>query len=366
MSIFRRHAQKEPASEPSTDQKMDEARNTRSEPTVTKDEVEPPLLLKVRDLSVEFPLENKVVMAVRHASFDVHRGQTLGIVGESGSGKSVTASSIIQLIDSPGRVTNGEVLFEGVDLTRIDDSEGSTPQEYRYDLPKSSIVAQSGASIGSQMIETIQQRQSISSADARKLQSKRCSMWASATRRNPAQYPFQLSGGMNQRVMIALAMLYQPDLLIADEPSSALDVTTQAQVLERLRDITHEHQTSLILITHDIALVAEFADEILVMYAGQVCEVGPVRSVIDDAKHPYTKALLDSVPRAEIETGTRLLAIPGELPDPTALPPGCPFAERCASVMEICREVNPVRVSVGPRHDVACHLWSLQVEEKVG
>jgi oligopeptide/dipeptide ABC transporter ATP-binding protein len=137
-------------------------------------------------------------------------------------------------------------------------------------------------------------------------------------------------------------------------------------VLERLREITRQHQTALILITHDIALVAKFADEILVMYAGQVCEIGPVRSVIDDAGHPYTKALLESVPRAEMETGTRLQAIPGELPDPAALPPGCPFADRCVSVMAVCREVNPSRVRLGPGHEATCHLWPPnQVEEKV-
>ena len=367
MSIFRRLAQKKPANGTSTDLESEDAGSTRSEPAATKDEVEPPTLLEVRDLSVEFPLEDKVVKAVRHVSFDVHRGQTLGIIGETGSGKSVSASSIIQLIDSPGRVTNGEVLFEGRDVTRIDDSEVAQLRGTKIGMifqnPTSSLNPV--LSIGSQMVETIRQHQKVSVADARDMASQALlDVGIGDPQGILSQYPFQLSGGMNQRVMIALAMLAQPDLLIADEPSSALDVTTQAQVLERLREITRQHQTSLILITHDIALVAEFADEILVMYAGQVCEVGPVRSVIDDTKHPYTKALLDSVPRAEIETGTRLQAIPGELPDPTALPPGCPFADRCVSVMDICREVNPSQVRVGPDHDVACHLWSSNKDEE--
>jgi oligopeptide/dipeptide ABC transporter ATP-binding protein len=321
----------------------------------------------VRNLSVEFPLEDKVVRAVRNVSFDIQRGQTLGIVGESGSGKSVTASAIIQLIGSPGRVTSGEVLFEGQDLTRIDDNEVA-----QFRGKKIGMIFQNPASslnpvltIGSQMVETMRQQQKISPADAKEMAIRGLRQVGIGDPEGIlSQYPFQLSGGMNQRVMIALAMLSQPDLLIADEPSSALDVTTQANVLERLREITHQHQTSLILITHDIALEAEFADQILVMYAGQVCELAPVRSIIDDTRHPYTRALLDSVPRADMETGTRLQAIPGELPDPAMLPPGCPFAERCVSVMDICRQVNPSRVQVGPGHKVACHLWSTDSDEE--
>ena len=368
MSIFRRVPQKKPMNGIWVGLESKAAASIRSEPAAPKEKAEPPTLLKVRDLSVEFPLADKVVRAVRHVSFDIHRGRTLGLVGESGSGKSVTTSSIIQLIEPPGRVTSGEVLFEGRDLTRISNNEiaqlRGTKIGMIFQNPASSLNPV--LSIGAQMVETIRLHQQVSPADARDIASRAL---LNVGIGNPqailSRYPFQLSGGMNQRVMIALAMLTRPDLLIADEPSSALDVTTQAVVLERLREITREHQTSLILITHDIALVAEFADEILVMYAGQVCEVGPVRSVIDHARHPYTRALLDSVPRAEIESGKRLQAIPGELPDPAALLPGCPFADRCSSVMDICRSVNPSRVHVGPDHDVACHLWSSKVEEKV-
>jgi len=367
MSLFRRVPQKKPANGRSTDQGIEDAGATRSQPAATRDGVEPLTLLQVRDLSVEFPLEDKIVKAVRHVSFDVYRGKTLGIVGESGSGKSVSASSIIQLIDSPGRVTNGEVLLEGRDLTRIDDNEMAELRGTKIGMifqnPASSLNPV--LSIGSQMVETIRQHQKVSTADARDMASRALfDVGIGDPQGILSQYPFQLSGGMNQRVMIALAMLSQPDLLIADEPSSALDVTTQAVVLEQLREITRQHQTALILITHDIALVAEFADEILVMYAGQVCEVGPIRSVIDGARHPYTRALLDSVPRAEIETGTRLQAIPGELPDPAALPPGCPFADRCVSVMAICREVNPSQARLGPGHEVACHLWLPNKDEE--
>ena len=367
ISIFRRQPQRKPANGSLTGVESEDAGSTRAKPIDLKDEVESTTLLKVRDLSIEFPLEEKVVKAVRHVSFDVHRGQTFGIVGESGSGKSVTASSIIQLIEPPGRVTNGEILFDGSDLTRISDNDMAQLRGTKigmiYQNPASSLNPV--LSIGSQMVETIQLHLKSSPAEARDIASKAL---LNVGIGNPqailSRYPFQLSGGMNQRVMIALAMLTKPDLLIADEPSSALDVTTQAVVLERLREITREHQTSLILITHDIALVAEFADKILVMYAGQVCEVGPIRSVIDEARHPYTKALLQSVPRAEIKSGIRLQAIPGELPDPAALPPGCPFADRCISVMNICRQVNPSQVRVWPDHDIACHLWSSNKQEE--
>jgi peptide/nickel transport system permease protein len=361
ISIFRRQPQTKSANGSLADLEIKAAISTRPEQIDLKREIEPTTLLKILDLSIEFPLEDKVIKAVRHISFDIHRGQTIGIVGESGCGKSVTASSIIQLIEPPGKVTSGEILFEGRDLTRISNNEMSQLRGTKIGMifqnPASSLNPV--LSIGSQMVETIQLHSKASSTEAREISSQAL---LNVGIGNPqailSKYPFQLSGGMNQRVMIALAMLTQPDLLIADEPSSALDVTTQAVVLERLRKITQEHQTSLILITHDIALVAEFADEILVMYAGQVCEVGPVRSVIDNARHPYTRALLQSVPRAEIKSGTRLQAIPGELPNPAALPPGCPFADRCVSVMDICWQDNPGPIRVRRDHYVACHLWS--------
>ena len=359
MGIFRRVHQKKATNVTSTDQGSEDADSIRTNLPATKDETEPSSLLEVRDLSVEFPLEDRVVKAVRHVSFEVDRGQTLGIVGESGSGKSVTASSIIQLIDSPGRVTNGEVLFEGRDLTRIDDSEVAHLRGRKIGMifqnPGSSLNPV--LSIGSQMIETIRQHQKVSVADARDMASRALlDVGIGDPQGILSQYPFQLSGGMNQRVMIAMAMLAQPDLLIADEPTSALDVTTQAQVLEQLIDVTREHQTSLILITHDIALVREYADTVVVLYAGQTCESGPIEAVIQSPKHPYTQALLESVPRADLEPGKRLLAIPGELPDPTDVPVGCPFALRCRYSMDVCSDINPPLDVVGSDRVAACHL----------
>lgn len=316
-------------------------------------------LLDVRDLSVEFPLDDRVVKAVRNVSFHVDRGQTLGIVGESGSGKSVSASAIIQLIDSPGCVTSGEVLFAGRDLTRIPNDEVAklrgTQIGMIFQNPSASLNPV--LSIGSQMIETIRQHKNMSSGEARELAAEALhSVGIGDPEGILSQYPFQLSGGMNQRVMIALAMLARPDLLIADEPTTALDVTTQAQVLEQLREVTQEHQTAMILITHDIALVRGYADTMVVLYAGQVCESGPVDSVIRSPEHPYTQALLESVPHADLEPGERLLAIPGELPDPSVVPSGCPFAPRCRYVMDICWEVNPPLAPVAPERVAACHL----------
>jgi oligopeptide/dipeptide ABC transporter ATP-binding protein len=212
-------------------------------------------------------------------------------------------------------------------------------------------------SIGWQMVETIRQHQKVSTAQAREMASRALlDVGIGDPQGVLTQFPFQLSGGMNQRVMIALAMLAQPDLLIADEPTTALDVTTQAQVLEQLRDITKEYNTALILITHDIALVHQYADKVIVLYAGQVCESGPVGDVIHSPQHPYTKALLESVPRADLEPGERLPAIAGELPDPTAVPEGCPFAPRCQFVMDICHQVNPPLEEVEPGWAAACHL----------
>jgi oligopeptide/dipeptide ABC transporter ATP-binding protein len=212
-------------------------------------------------------------------------------------------------------------------------------------------------SIGAQMVETIRQHRKVSAAEARDLaKGALLDVGIGDPQGILSRYPFQLSGGMNQRVMIALAMLAQPDLLIADEPTTALDVTTQAQILERLRDLIQERDTALILITHDIALVREYADHVVVLYAGQVCESGPVETVIHSPQHPYTQALIESVPRADLEAGERLPAIPGELPDASDTLLGCPFTPRCRYAMDICAQVNPALKIVGPGRVAACHL----------
>jgi len=318
-------------------------------------------LLQVVDLHAEFPFDERSVYAVRGVSFAVDRGKTLGIVGESGSGKSVTALSILQLLDAPGRVTHGRVVFDGRDLTRIPDAEMSRLRGRQLGMifqnPSASLNPV--MTIGSQMVETIAAHQAGAGNRTDVARAALADVGIGDPDRVLRRYPFQLSGGMNQRVMIALAMIARPDLLIADEPTTALDVTTQAQVLEQLVAVTHDHDTALILITHDIALVHEYADDVIVMYAGRIFEAGPVRDVVRQPRHPYTKALLDSVPRADLEPNERLRAIPGELPDPSKPQPGCPFAARCAYVMDICRVEDPPLIEVAEHREAACHLPAL-------
>ena len=324
-------------------------------------EPEPPGLLRVSDLRVEFPVGDKVIKAVRGVSFDLDRGETLGIVGESGSGKSVTALSVIGLLDSPGRITGGSIVFGGEDLARIRNRRMNQIRGRRlamiFQNPTSSLNPV--FSIGFQMTEALRRYGKVERGKERAAAREALTtVGIGDPDRILRQHPFQLSGGMNQRVMIAMAMSAGPDLLIADEPTTALDVTTQAQILNRLGEITRDNNTSLILISHDIALVAQYADKIAVMYAGRICELGPAEEVISSPRHPYTKALLESVPRADLPEGARLEAIPGELPDPAAIPPGCPFASRCPRVMDVCRRVDPVAFEVGRDHEAACHLWA--------
>jgi oligopeptide/dipeptide ABC transporter ATP-binding protein len=220
--------------------------------------------------------------------------------------------------------------------------------------------------IGFQLAETLREQLGLSPGEARRrARAALAEVGIGDPDRVLRRYPFQLSGGMNQRVMIAMAMAREPDLLLADEPTTALDVTTQAQILEQLREITRRSQTSLVLITHDIALVAEYADVVLVMYAGRIAEYGPVDAVVNDPKHPYTQALLNALPHVDVPRGTRLEPIPGELPDPADPPRGCPFAPRCPFVMEVCGDVDPEQFVIGADRTAACHLWSPERTEAV-
>jgi peptide/nickel transport system permease protein len=316
-------------------------------------------LLRVRDLTTVFPTPAGTVQAVKDVSFDLRRGKVLGIVGESGSGKSTLGLSILQLLDVPGRVTAGEMRFDGKDLARIGNREMAAIRGARIGM----IFQDPGASLnpvltaGYQLNETLRRHRSLPPARARSVAREALvAVGIADPERVLNAYPFQLSGGMQQRVMIALAMASEPDLLILDEPTSALDVTTQAQLLNELEALRSRYGTSVIFITHNIALLAAFADEILVMYAGQVCELGPRDRVIDEPQHPYTRALLNAVERVNVPGSSRLAAIPGDPPDPAALPAGCAFAPRCPHVMPVCREINPAVAAVGDGHVAACHL----------
>lgn len=321
----------------------------------------PTPLLSVRDLTTVFPTGDATVHAVKGMSFDLERGQVLGVVGESGSGKSTLGLSIIQLLDAPGRVTEGEIVFRGQDLARIDNEAMGRIRGAKIGM----IFQDPGASlnpvltVGSQLRETLRRHRRLAPAAAlATARENLVTVGIGDPDRVLRAYPFQLSGGMQQRVMIALAMVSEPELLILDEPTSALDVTTQAQLLDELESVRTRFGTSILFITHDIALLANFADAILVMYAGQLCEIGPREEIVDRPRHPYTQALIGAVERTHAAGTDRLVAIPGDPPDPTTVAPGCPFAPRCPYAMPVCREVNPIPETVGAGHRVACHLVS--------
>jgi peptide/nickel transport system permease protein len=316
-------------------------------------------LLQVRDLTTIFPTPLGPVRAVDHVSFTVARGQVLGIVGESGSGKSTLGLSLIQLVDAPGRVTHGEIMFLGRDLARVSNAEMAARRGAQIGMifQEPSAALNPVLTVGYQLRETLRRHRALTPLEAR--HATRAALAAVRIpdpERVSRAYPFQLSGGMAQRVMIALAMARQPDLLVLDEPTSALDVTTQAQLLDELRTIRDQSGVGIIFITHDLALLAGFADAIMVMYAGQICERGPRDDVFARPLHPYTRALLAAVQRVRLPATDRLAAIPGDPPDLTRLPPGCPFAPRCPLAQAICTEETPLPRQWLPGRYAACHF----------
>jgi len=317
----------------------------------------------VPHLHTIFPTPSTTIHAVRGVSFDLERGEVLGIVGESGSGKSTLGLSLIQLLDSPGRVVSGEIHFQGRDLARISNPEMDVLRGRQIGMifqdPANSLTPV--LTVGYQLREAIRATRGLRGTAARTLaRESLVAVQIPDPDRVLAAYPFQLSGGMQQRVMIALALIGRPDLLILDEPTSALDVTTQAQFIDELQRLQGSLGMSIIFITHDIALLADFADRILVLYAGQVCESGPRDIVLHQPQHPYTRALLSAISRTgatdETGSGARLAAIPGDPPDPSRQSPGCPFAPRCPFAMPICQEINPPLLDIAPGHIAACHL----------
>jgi len=315
--------------------------------------------LTVRNLTTRFPTESGVVYAVEGVDLSLGRGEVLGVVGESGSGKSTLGLSIMQLLDPPGRVMDGEIVFEGQDLARVSNREMASFRGRRIGMifqdPSNSMTPV--LTIGFQLREALRANRRVDATEADRLtRDALAAVHIADPDRVLRAYPFELSGGMQQRVMIALAMIRNPDLLILDEPTSALDVTTQAQLLDELDRIRRARGTSVLFITHDIALLKEFADRILVMYGGEVCEIGPEETVLSAPQHPYTRALLNAVERTTVTESGRLAAIPGDPPDPKRPLPGCPFAPRCPHVLDVCWVSKPPRVAIGPRHSAACHL----------
>jgi len=316
-------------------------------------------LLEVSNLKTVFRQGDAFVEAVNGVSFDVRRGETVAIVGESGSGKSITAMSIMGLIPSPpGEIVAGRIEFDGRDLLELDDEQMRQVRGNEiamiFQEPMSSLNPV--LTIGWQLAEPIRIHRR---ARGRANVWRRCCELLGQVRiaepeRRLASYPHEFSGGMRQRVMIAMGLACEPKLIIADEPTTALDVTVQAQVLELLRDVTRQTGSSMILITHDLGVVARYADRINVMYAGHIVECGTAADIFHAPKHPYTLGLMRSIPRLDQPVGVRLEPIDGQPPDLAHLPPGCPFSPRCRHAVERCRRERPPMTRVSADHWRAC------------
>ena len=316
-------------------------------------------LLELQDLHTFFETRRGLVKAVNGVSYTVESGKTLGIVGESGSGKSVSAMSILKLLDDNGKIVSGKIMFKGRDMTTL--TTGEMNQIRGNEI---SVIFQEPMTslnpiftIRRQIAESIILHQGMSKREAGLEAVK---MLADVKIPDPEEVakkcPFMLSGGMRQRVMIAMALACKPDLLIADEPTTALDVTIQAQILRLMNDLKHEKGTAIMFITHDLGVINEMADFVAVMYCGQVVEQAPVRKIFEGGgfSHPYTEALLTSIPRIDTPVGTKLEAIEGAVPHPLDLPPGCKFAPRCKYATERCRNEEPELTKVADEQLVRC------------
>lgn len=317
------------------------------------------MLLSVKNLSTEFPVKKGIVRAVEDVSFDVDQGEILAIVGESGSGKSVTSLSIMGLLAEPGHVAGGSLEFEGKDLATLSEKQyrelRGNDMAMIFQEPMTSLNPV--YRVGNQIVEAIRTHEKVSKAEAKDRAVdllRKVGIPSPEARIN--DYPHQMSGGMRQRVMIAMALACNPKLLIADEPTTALDVTIQAQILDLLRRLRDDTGMAVLLITHDLGVVSETADRVVVMYCGQVVEEAEVRTLFDHPMHPYTLGLLKSIPRLEDDDSKRLYMIKGMVPNPLEMPPGCHFSDRCDSCMYICRTKVPELVDVDG-HKVRCFLY---------
>jgi oligopeptide/dipeptide ABC transporter ATP-binding protein len=319
-------------------------------------------LLDIRNLSVEFHTEEGIVRAVDEVSFDIPRGKTVCLVGESGCGKSVSAYSLLGLVSPPGRVVGGKAILHGtprLDLLKLPEKGLRSIRGNRISMifqePMTSLNPV--FTIGDQIIEAILSHQAMNKFEARE---KTISMLEQVKIPAPEQrvdeYPHQLSGGMRQRALIAMALATEPDLLIADEPTTALDVTIQAQILELLKDLQADTGLSVLFITHDLGVVAEIADEVVVMYASRVVEKAAARELFANPLHPYTRGLFGSLPSLGGNADGRLKTIEGSVPDPLAFPTGCKFWPRCELAVDGCRETEPELRTLAADHPVACDV----------
>ena len=318
-------------------------------------------LLQIKDLRTSFFTDDGVVKAVDGVTYDVEEGETLGLVGESGCGKSVSALSILRLIPTPpGRIVGGEVIFEGEDLLKVDEEQIRHVRGNQiamiFQEPMTSLNPV--LTIGRQLTEALELHLSMASSDAAQRAIELLELVGipeAATRIN--DYPHQFSGGMRQRVMIAMALSCNPKLLLADEPTTALDVTIQAQILEILARLSREMGTSVVIITHNLGVVARYADRVNVMYAGKIVESATAEDLYAKPRHPYTVGLLTSVPRLDQERKTKLKVIEGVPPDLINLPKGCSFEPRCSFSVDRCKDEIPPLMQVGEKHQAACWEW---------
>jgi oligopeptide/dipeptide ABC transporter ATP-binding protein len=339
-----------------------------------------PTLLEVQDLQTYFFLDEGTVHAVDGASFSIRRGETLGVVGESGCGKSITARSILRIVRPPGKIVGGKILWhrtpaesgngaQPIDLTKL--GEQSTEMRNIRGAEISMVFQEPMSSlspvhtIGNQIMEAILLHQHVSQDEARQKAIQMLEhVGMPQPRRTIDRYPHQLSGGMRQRAMIAMALSCHPDLLIADEPTTALDVTTEAQILSLMRRLQGELGMAIMFITHNLGVVAQMTERVIVMYMGRVVEEASVDDLFYDPKHPYTQALLRSIPRMGSKTvggSGRLESIRGTVPDPYNLPKGCPFHPRCQHVIHgVCDVIDPPMIEVGTAHTARCHLYTDQ------
>ncbi|MDX3214857.1 ABC transporter ATP-binding protein [Streptomyces sp. ME02-6991-2B] len=330
------------------------------EPAATATAARDEPLLDVRDLHVEFRTRDGVAHAVRGVSYAVRARRTLAVLGESGSGKSVAAQAVMGILDSPPAfVTRGEILFRGEDLLTMGREERRKVRGARMAMIFQDALSALNPvlTVGEQLGEMFRVHRGMSRKDARaravELMDR---VRIPAARERAGDYPHQFSGGMRQRVMIAMAIALEPELVIADEPTTALDVTVQAQVMDLLAELQREYGMGLILITHDLGVVADVADEIAVMYAGRIVETAPVHEIYRSPAHPYTRGLLESIPRLD-HKGGELHAIRGLPPNPLRIPPGCSFHPRCPLARDVCVTDEPALYRISARRGSACHFW---------
>ena len=321
-------------------------------------------VLSVRNIRVEFQTRRHTLRAIDGVSFDIAKGEVLGVVGESGAGKSVTGSAVIGLIDPPGRIAGGEIRLSGLRIDNLPPEEMRKVRGKRFGMifqdPLTSLNPL--YRIGDQLIETIRTHLALSEQAARKRAiDLLAEVGIPAPEKRIDGYPHEFSGGMRQRVVIALAICAEPELIIADEPTTALDVSVQAQIIALIKRLGRDHGTAVMLVTHDMGVIAETCDRVAVMYSGRIAEIGPVQDVIRNPLHPYAKGLMGAIPTLTGEDH-RLVQIPGAMPRLSAIPPGCPFNPRCAAAFDRCRTERPEPKPHGAQA-VACHLYDLSVAE---